>query len=357
MVSRGMNQTGKACMRNSWLVLHLRTPAGFYTYFASDAVSYGADPRNWAGLSSWAQQHGKLFIASVGPGYDDTRIRPWNAAATRPRQGGAVYRRSWDAALAVQPWAVSITSYNEWGEGTQIEPARVFGDTSGSSSSSGGGAEEPAYEYKPFSRLRERNPYRLLGVSKDASFEEIQDARNYLWEQYKWHEPSREAIEMAFDRLLQKHMGERFKFGFRPPRTGRRSDIIVDRRSTLWDGVVALFDPTVTARTLVNEGAVFGAFALWVLFSSDQSFPLAAAFAYSVYQFQSKRVKRNPEGPFLGGNAIVGAILSTLACLAVACAVMAVLTTPLTAVLGQSSRQVGGFITIAVLGAVGIYLK
>eukprot|EP00878_Enallax_costatus_P019145 GHUV01020188.1.p1 GENE.GHUV01020188.1~~GHUV01020188.1.p1 ORF type:complete len:126 (+),score=33.24 GHUV01020188.1:139-516(+) len=66
-----------------------------------------------------------------------------------------------------------------------------------------GGSEEPAYEYKPFSRLRERNPYRLLGVSKEASFEEIQDARNYLYEQYKWHEPSREAIEMAFDKLLQ----------------------------------------------------------------------------------------------------------------------------------------------------------
>lgn len=58
-----------------------------------------------------------------------------------------------------------------------------------------------------------------------------------------------------------------------------------------------------------------------VLFSSDQSFPLAAAFAYSVYQFQSKRVKRNPDGPFFGGNAIVGAIFSTLCCLAVACAV------------------------------------
>jgi len=37
--------------------------------------------------------------------------------------------------------------------------------------------------------------------------------------------------------------------------------------------------------------------------------------------------------------------------------VMAVMTTPLTAILGQSSRQVGGFITIAVMGAVGIYLK
>jgi hypothetical protein len=60
-----------------------------------------------------------------------------------------------------------------------------------------------------------------------------------------------------------------------------------------------------------------------VLFSTDQGFPLAAAFAYSVYQFQSKRVKRNPEGPFFGGNAIVGAIFSTLCCLAVACGVSA----------------------------------
>eukprot|EP00879_Flechtneria_rotunda_P027657 GHRR01029635.1.p1 GENE.GHRR01029635.1~~GHRR01029635.1.p1 ORF type:complete len:256 (+),score=45.80 GHRR01029635.1:210-977(+) len=199
-----------------------------------------------------------------------------------------------------------------------------------------GDAEEPVYDYKPFPRRGERNPYRLLGVSRDASFEEIQDARNYLYE---------------------RHLKGRFKFGFRPPRTGRRSDVLGEQRVTLWSRFMELFDPTITTRTLINEGAVFGAFALWVLFSSDQSFPLAGAFAYSVYQFQSKRVKRNPDGPFFGGNAIVGAILSTLACLAVACAVMAVMTTPLTVILGQSSRQVGGFITIAVMGMVGIYLK
>eukprot|EP00882_Tetradesmus_deserticola_P015277 GHRQ01016273.1.p1 GENE.GHRQ01016273.1~~GHRQ01016273.1.p1 ORF type:complete len:278 (+),score=64.89 GHRQ01016273.1:16-849(+) len=220
-----------------------------------------------------------------------------------------------------------------------------------------GASEEPPYEYKPFSRLRERNPHRLLGVSKEASFEEIQDARNYLFEQYKWHEPSREAIEGAFDTLLQKHLGSRFKFGFRPPRTGRRGEAFGEQRVTLWRRFSSLFDPTITMRTIINEGAVFGAFALWVLFSSDQSFPLAGSFAYSVYQFQSKRVKRNPDGPFFAGNAMVGAIFSTLCCLAIACAVMAVMTTPLTAMLGQSSRQVGGFITIAVMGAVGIYLK
>lgn len=61
-----------------------------------------------------------------------------------------------------------------------------------------------------------------------------------------------------------------------------------------------------------------------VLFSSDQSFPLAGTFIYSVYQFQQKRVKRDPEGPFFLNNPLVGAVLSTLCCLAVACGVMTV---------------------------------
>jgi ATP-dependent HslUV protease ATP-binding subunit HslU len=76
-----------------------------------------------------------------------------------------------------------------------------------------------------------------------------------------------------------------------------------------------------------------------------------------VYQFQSKRVKRNPEGPFFLGNAMAGALASTLACLAVACGVMAALVTPLSAVVQQTTQQVGSFITIAVLGVLGIYLK
>ncbi|KAL4436928.1 hypothetical protein ABPG75_004067 [Micractinium tetrahymenae] len=99
---------------------------GFYTYFSSEAVSYGANPSNWPELSRWAREHDKLFIPSVGAGYDDSKIRPWNAAATRDREGGARYRRWWHAALEAAPAAISITSFNEWGEGTQIEAARVF---------------------------------------------------------------------------------------------------------------------------------------------------------------------------------------------------------------------------------------
>lgn len=91
-------------------------PGGFdgaYTYFGSESVSWAANPSNWPGMAAWARQHGKLFLPSVGPGYDDSRIRPWNAGATRAREGGARYQRWWEAALAAAPAAVSITSFNE----------------------------------------------------------------------------------------------------------------------------------------------------------------------------------------------------------------------------------------------------
>ena len=96
---------------------------GAYSYFASDGTSYGSSSEHWRACAAWAREHGKLWIPSVGPGYDDTRIRPWNAHSTRQRDGTAYFDSMWRAAVASQPAAVSITSYNEWGEGTQIEAA------------------------------------------------------------------------------------------------------------------------------------------------------------------------------------------------------------------------------------------
>jgi competence/damage-inducible protein CinA-like protein len=96
---------------------------GCYTYFATDGFTYGSAIGNWPKLAEWAKQNDKLFIPSVGPGYIDLRIRPWNDVNTRDRQNGAYYDREFAAAIAVRPPIVSITSFNEWHEGTQIEPA------------------------------------------------------------------------------------------------------------------------------------------------------------------------------------------------------------------------------------------
>ncbi len=40
---------------------------------------------------------------SVGPGYDDSLIRPWNSHNTKDRENGKYYRRAWDKAIDAQP--------------------------------------------------------------------------------------------------------------------------------------------------------------------------------------------------------------------------------------------------------------
>eukprot|EP00938_MAST-03A_sp_MAST-3A-sp1_P004237 g4237.t1 len=78
-----------------------------YTYFASDGFSYGSSTSNWKHISNQLHSHNIAFIPS----------------------NGAYYERMFRAAIDSNPDAISITSYNEWGEGTQIEsasPVRVL---------------------------------------------------------------------------------------------------------------------------------------------------------------------------------------------------------------------------------------
>lgn len=97
---------------------------GFYTYFATNSFTYGSTWKNWKSLTKFAMQNGLIFIPSVGPGYIDTQIRPWNAANTRHRRHGQYYDVAWRTALNNHVNFISITSFNEWHEGTQIEPAQ-----------------------------------------------------------------------------------------------------------------------------------------------------------------------------------------------------------------------------------------
>ncbi len=74
-------------------------------------------------LCTQAHAAGLLCAPSVGPGYDArlaTRLE-----SVRPRDDGKTYDRMWKTALKAKPDLVTVTSYNEWQEGTQIEPARI----------------------------------------------------------------------------------------------------------------------------------------------------------------------------------------------------------------------------------------
>jgi len=139
---------------------------GFYTYFAATGFTYGSTPSNWPAMKQFAEQNNMLFIPSVGPGYVDTRIRPWNHVNQRSRQNGKYYEDMYSMALQNVGGSnangksygkdehtrrvISITSYNEWHEGTIIEPA-AYGKSN----------KKGDYTYESFGE----NPYYYLELT------------------------------------------------------------------------------------------------------------------------------------------------------------------------------------------------
>jgi hypothetical protein len=91
---------------------------GIYTY---DVVTWNGN--TFARICAQARRAGLLCAPSVGPGYD-ARLAT-DSELVRPRNRGATYDRMWKAAVRARADVVTITSYNEWQEGTQIEPARL----------------------------------------------------------------------------------------------------------------------------------------------------------------------------------------------------------------------------------------
>jgi len=89
---------------------------GIYTY---DTLTYGG--RTFARICNGAHSQGLLCVPSVGPGYSAHRATGDSRVLDRRR--GETYDSMWRAAVRASADVVSVTSYNEWNEGTQIEPA------------------------------------------------------------------------------------------------------------------------------------------------------------------------------------------------------------------------------------------
>ena len=93
---------------------------GFYTY---DVYVY--DGSSFPRLCRQARKVGLLCAPSVGPGYDARRAT--GDPRVRQRRRGSRYDSMWRKAIQARAPIVTVTSYNEWHEGTQIEPARAVG--------------------------------------------------------------------------------------------------------------------------------------------------------------------------------------------------------------------------------------
>ena len=77
-----------------------------------------------------AHSYGKTFIATVVPGFNNVVASDYSPAALKSvvdRRNGVCYSSFWMIAKASHPDGYAITSFNEWHEGTEIEPSREYG--------------------------------------------------------------------------------------------------------------------------------------------------------------------------------------------------------------------------------------
>lgn len=90
---------------------------GSYKYGVLDADESGYDFARSLPLDTW-------YIAGINPGFSAKRIggETWT---NTPRRDGATYEDRWERmfAVGIEPALVAVTTFNEWHEGTQIEPA------------------------------------------------------------------------------------------------------------------------------------------------------------------------------------------------------------------------------------------
>lgn len=73
-----------------------------------------------------ARQHNRISCVTVSPGFDARKA--YKSDTQTDRLDGRTYRTYWDEAIKAKPDWIIITSWNEWAEGTEIEPSLELKD-------------------------------------------------------------------------------------------------------------------------------------------------------------------------------------------------------------------------------------
>ncbi|NJK38681.1 MAG: molecular chaperone DnaJ [Oscillatoriales cyanobacterium RM2_1_1] len=176
--------------------------------------------------------------------------------------------------------------------------------------------------------MNEKSPYEQLGVTLDASFDEIQDARDRLREEYPGEQKRLESIEAAYDAILMDRLRmrqegkikvpERIRFPERVTPPPAKEVPVQTGQKPAW--LDRMLDTPSRADILWPSGIFLGLGALSFYPNADPAFlqiPLALGVAVSLY-FVNRKEKQfgravlfTISGLILG--LLVGGLLSPVA--------------------------------------------
>ncbi|XAR57963.1 hypothetical protein NMG60_11026283 [Bertholletia excelsa] len=152
-----------------------------------------------------------------------------------------------------------------------------------------------------FPRINVRDPYKRLGISREASEEEIQGARNFLIQRYGGHKPSVDAIESAHDKIIMQKFRER-----KSPKLDIKKKVRAVTQSRVVQAVTGRFR-TPDTNYIIKTSLVFIVLgALTVLFPTEEGPTLQVAISLmATMYFIYDRLKSKLRALLYGAGAFI----------------------------------------------------
>ncbi|XP_038723177.1 protein CHAPERONE-LIKE PROTEIN OF POR1, chloroplastic isoform X2 [Tripterygium wilfordii] len=142
-----------------------------------------------------------------------------------------------------------------------------------------------------FPRLNVRDPYKRLGISREASEDEIQAARSFLINRYAGHKPSVDAIESAHDKIIMQKFYER-----RNPKIDVKKKVRAVTQHRVVQAVASRFQSPSTQFIIKTSVAFLVLGALTILFPTEEGPTLQVAISlvatlYFLYDRLKSRIR------------------------------------------------------------------
>lgn len=142
-----------------------------------------------------------------------------------------------------------------------------------------------------FPRIHIKDPYERLGISKEASEEEIQAARNFLINKYAGHKPSVDAVESAHDKIILQSFYDR-----KNPKINIKKKVREVTQSRYVKAIISRFQTPATSIILKTSISFIVLGVLTVIFPTEEGPTLQVAISlilstYFIYERLRSRIK------------------------------------------------------------------